>query len=115
MKKLLPLFLLSFLHFSNTSGQQISEFLDAYTGENAIPYIQPLADIFTASVNTGTREWSRIDTTFYIRVRGSVIYSWASEKSKTFLAVTPENFEPQQIVEVPTIVGKNEAVAVAGV
>jgi|SRR5687767_12539127 len=115
MKKLLPLFVFNLLYFSYTSAQQVSDFLDAYTGENAIPYIQPLADIFTASVNTGTREWSRIDTSFYLRIRGQVIYSWPSEKSKTFNAVTPENFEPQQLVEVPTIVGKNEAVAVAGV
>ncbi|HZV70851.1 MAG TPA: DUF6588 family protein [Saprospiraceae bacterium] len=115
MKKILTLFVINFLYFSSINAQQVSDFLDAYAGDNAIPYIQPLADIFTANVHTGTREWSRIDTSFYIRIRGQAIYSWPSEKSKTFTGVTPENFEPQQFVKVPTIVGKNEAVSVAGV
>jgi len=115
MKKTLLLFTFSFLVVSHTKTQALGEFLDAYFGDNAIPYIQPLADVFTANVNTGTREWSRIGTNFYFRIRGTAIYSWPSEKSKTFNAVTADHFEPQQTVEVPTIVGKNEAVSVAGV
>src|SRR5688500_2781691 len=98
MKKILTLFVFNFLYFSYIQAQQVNDFLDAYYGDNAIPYIQPLADIFTANVHTGTREWSLIDTAFYIRIRGQVIYSWPSEKSKTFTAVTAENFEPQQFV-----------------
>lgn len=115
MKKALLLFTLGFLLSSNIKAQVLSDFLDAYFGDNAVPYIQPLADILAANVNTGTREWSRIDSTFYFRIRGTAIYSWPSEKSKTFTAVTSEDFEPQQFVEVPTIIGRNEAVSVAGV
>lgn len=115
MKKALLLFTFGFLLHPNIRAQGISDFLDAYFGDNAIPYIQPLADVLTANVNTGTREWSGIDSTFYLRIRGTAIYSWPSAKSKTFTAVTPEYFEPQQFVEVPTIIGKNEAVSVAGV
>jgi len=42
-------------------------------------------------------------------------YSFPSEKMKTFQGVTANGFEPEQIIEVPTIVGKNEAIAVEGV
>src|SRR5687768_16403090 len=115
MKKTFFLFIFSFLVVSHTRPHALSEFLDAYFGDNAILYIQPLADVFTANVNTGTREWSRIDTNFYLRIRGTAVYSWPSEKSKTFTAVTADHFEPQQYVEVPTIIGKNEALSVAGV
>ena len=96
-------------------AQNISEYLDSYLGDNAVPYVQPLADIFTANLNTGTREWSGIDSTFYIRIKGQVIFSYPGESMKTFDAVTPDGFEPQQIIEAPTIIGKNEVVEAAGI
>lgn len=115
MKKTFLLFTFSFLVISHTKTQAIGEFLDAYFGDNATPYIQPLADVFTANANTGTREWSRIDTSFYFRIRVTALYSWPSTESRTFTAVTPDHFEPQQFVDVPTIVGNNEAISVPGV
>ena len=33
--------------------QNIKDYLDAYLGENAVPYVQPLADLFASNINTG--------------------------------------------------------------
>lgn len=115
MKKVVTLLIAGIFLSTSSIAQNLNEFLDSYFGENAIPYIQPLADIFTANLNTGTREWSAIDSNFYIRLSVHATYSFPSEKMKTFQGVTGNDFEPPQIVEVPTIVGKNETIAVEGV
>lgn len=114
MKKALLLFTLGILLIPKPKAQGIGDFMDAYFGDNAVPYIQPLADIFTANANTGIYEWSHIDTSFYFRIRATAIYSWPSAESRTFTAVTPDHFEPQQFVDVPTIVGDNEAISAPG-
>ncbi len=115
MKKVFAIFTVVVSLTNSSKAQKLNDFLDSYLGVNATPYIQPLADIFTANLNTGTREWSDIDTNFYVRIRAQAIYSFPSEKMKTFHGVTINNFEPVQTVEVPTIVGKNEAVSVNGI
>lgn len=115
MKKSFILIAFLLILYNNAKSQNLSDYLDSYLGENSTPYIQPLGDLFTSNINTGTREWSGIDSTFYLRVRGQVLYSFPSQKMRTFQAVTLNGFEPEQTVEVPTIIGNNEAISVDGV
>lgn len=107
------LFVVTF--FTNSlMSQKLSEFIGSYFGNNAVPYLQPLPDLLTANMNTATNEWSAIDSSLYIRLSIHAIYSFPSEKMKTFQGETGNSFEPAQIVTVPTIVGKNDAVSVDG-
>ena len=60
-----------FMMFTNMvqgQDQNIKDYLDAYLGENAVPYVQPLADLFASNINTGVWEWSKADTNFYFRL-----------------------------------------------
>jgi hypothetical protein len=115
MKKFSTLVLLLSLIAARPIAQQsVNDYLDAYLGDNATPYIQPLADIFTSNLNSGVWEWSGMDSSLYLRLRIHTMFSFTPNSLKTFKATTGNNFEPEQVVEVPTIVGKNEAVAVEG-
>jgi len=84
MKKVISVVTVCMLLSSSSKAQDFNDVLDSYLGANATPYVQPLADIFAANLNTGTREWSDIDSNFYIRLSVQGIYSFPSEKMKTF-------------------------------
>jgi hypothetical protein len=85
----------------------IDDYIDSYAGENAVPYVQPLADIFTSSINTGVWEWSAIDRDFYLRLKLQGMVSWPTESMRTFTGTTTGDFRPVQTAEVPTIIGND--------
>lgn len=114
MNKIRVLFLLV-MTSSLCVSQTIDQFLDSYQGENAIPYLQPLADLFTANLNTGIREWSKIDTSIYIRISMVAMASFPAKSQKTFTGKTDSDFEPEQTTAVPTIIGAVQPVTVPGV
>ena len=105
------LFLLTNLLKSQGS---IDDVVDSYAGENAAPYVQPLADIFTSSINTGVWEWSTIDKDFYLRLKLQGMMSFPSESMRTFTGRTTGNFSPQQTAVVPTIIGDESSVILQG-
>ncbi len=110
-------FIISFLLLTNTvssQDQSIKEYLDAYIGENAKPYVQPLANLFTSNINTGIWEWSKHDSTFYFRLKAQAIASFPAESMRTFTGKTTGDFRPAQTVTVPTIIGDKNIVILQG-
>ncbi|MEO6191277.1 MAG: DUF6588 family protein, partial [Saprospiraceae bacterium] len=99
----------------HTNAQSFEDLINSYIDNNASGYLRPIADLATANMCTGIREWSKIDTHFYIRVGVVGSYSFPSQKMKSFSGKTGLGFEPEQEVKVPTIIGANEAIAVEGV
>lgn len=94
--------------------QTIKEYLDAYVGENAVPYLQPLADLFTSNINTGVWEWSKADSTFYFRLKAQAIVSYPTENMRTFTGHTSGDFQPPQTVIAPTIIGDRTNIILQG-
>ncbi|MDQ3018094.1 MAG: hypothetical protein M3R25_15390 [Bacteroidota bacterium] len=118
MKKSISIFafflcLASFVN-AQVQNRSISDYLDSYVGENAVPYVQPLADMFTSSINTGVWEWSSIPDKLYVRVKLQGMASWPDASMRSFKGVTTGDFSPQQTASVPTIIGDNRSVTIQG-
>jgi hypothetical protein len=105
-----------FLHIQMTIGQdqKIKDYLDAYIGENAKPYVQPLSNLFTSNINTGVWEWSQDDSPFYFRLKAQAIASFPAESMRTFTGKTTGDFRPQQTATAPTIIGDRDPVVLQG-
>jgi hypothetical protein len=116
MKKIIAFCLGSFfyLNFSYAQNQTIKEYLDAYVGENAQPYLQPLADLFASNINTNVWECSQTDTKLYVRLKVQAMASFPSESMKTFMGKTTGGFTPPQTLEVPTIIGDKDLTILQG-
>lgn len=97
------------------SQEGVEDFLNTYIDDNTGPFVQPLFELMTANLNTGLREWSAIDSSFYIRIGINVMSSYPSSAQRTFTAKTNESFEPFSTAEAPTIIGAVEPVEVDGV
>ncbi len=94
---------------------QIEDQLSAYTGDNAIGYLQPLADAFGAGLNDGfyrsayiPREGVHISLEF--RAMGVLF----GDEAKTFEATTESGFQPVTTVDAPTVIGDGSVVLVDG-
>ena len=96
-------------------GQTLNALLNAYGDGNANGYLRPLADLFGAGLNTGARDWAKLDSGFHIRLTAVGTFTFPAGSLKTFEASTPESFTPSVIRKVPTVIGKNETVSVEGV
>ncbi len=119
MKKSISLIAFSLILGSAVKAQvenrSINDYLDSYVGENAVPYVQPLADLFTSSINTGIWEWSSMpQDKFYIRLKVQGMMTWPDESMRTFRGTTTGDFQPEQIVSVPTIIGDNNSITLQG-
>lgn len=121
MKKNFLLTALAFIFYlpiqfeSTLCAQKIEDLLDSYIDANAKGYLQPLGELVSSNIHTGIREWSRVDSNFHVRIGLNAMLAFPNSKMKTFTGTTGLGFEPQQSVEVPTIIGENKAVAVEGV
>ncbi len=115
MRKLIAVFV-SVLLLTNLMKAQstIDDYLDSYIGENAVPYVQPLADVFTSNINTGVWDWSSIGSDFYLRLKLQGMVSFPDESMRTFTGRTTGDFRPAQTMVVPTILGNGESVVVQG-
>jgi hypothetical protein len=92
----------------------IQDYLDSYAGENAVPYVQPLADILTSNINTGIWDWSAIPDEFYLRLKLQGMMSFPDESMRTFTGRTTGDFRPEQSMTVPTIIGDQNATVLQG-
>jgi len=115
MKKYLLKFIFIFFLIDYALGQNLNAILDAYRGENAKGYVNPLIDLIGANLNTGRSEWAKLDSGFHVRISAIGSASFPSAKMKVFNATTYETFTPLSTHSVPTVIGKNEAVTVIGV
>lgn len=92
----------------------IDDYIDSYIGENAVPYVQPMADIFTSNIHTGVWEWSAMPQEFYLRLKVQGMASFPTEDMRTFSGRTTGTFQPEQTVIVPTIIGSEDGVIIEG-
>lgn len=114
MKKLISIVVAGLLLTNLMKAQSIEEYLDSYVGENAVPYVQPLADLFTSNINTGVWEWSTIESDFYLRLKLQGMMSFPSESMRTFTGRTTGDFRPQQTVIASTIIGDEDGILLEG-
>lgn len=97
------------------AAAQVEDQLSAYTGQNGIGYLQPLADAFGASLNDAFFRTAYIPKTG-VRVSLEVLVMGVmfSDDDRTFKATTEQGFQPETTVDAPTIVGDGKAVIVPG-
>jgi hypothetical protein len=89
--------------------------ISVYTGDNAVGYLQPLANAFGAALNSSFGYSAHIPkNSFHLSLEAPVMGVIFEDKDRTFMA-TPENgFTPNTPHSVPTVVGSGDAVTVTG-
>ncbi|NBC84067.1 MAG: hypothetical protein GVY19_11920 [Bacteroidetes bacterium] len=118
MKKLFTVFLIALLPAIYSIAQTSLDFEDvigAYQGDNGEKFVQPLADVVTANFNSGLYHNAvapKLGLQIYVGVKGMI--GFIPDKNKTFMAQPPGYFEPQDLVEAPTLMGSSDAVVVDG-
>lgn len=96
-------------------SQDIDDNISDYSSKNGELYLQPLADVFGANINSGLFHSAKIPKfgiNFEIGVK--LMYAPISAAKKTFYAVEENGFEPPPDQEFPTIFGSEEGVEVPG-
>ncbi len=96
-------------------GQDVSDFLERYTGNDAENYIRPLADAAGADFNSGWYRSAKVERNGFHLYIGLVAQSAPiADKNKTFTAVTPDHFSPATNAEVSTVLGPPSNTSVQG-
>ena len=96
-------------------AQQLEDYVSKYTSENGSGYMQPLADAFGGSLNSGFYRGARIKTFgFHIYIGVEAMVALIADDQKTFTAKTEAPFSPAQTAEAPTIFGSGQGAAVTG-
>ena len=97
-------------------ASQLEDNLSVYSEKNATGYMQPLADLIGANLNSGLFRSADIPVSgFLLSLEIPVMMTKVRDKDRTFRATTEEGFFPEQTVDAPTAVGPGEAVIVDGV
>ena len=101
--------------FAPPLAAQIEDQLSAYTGANAMGYLQPFSNAFGADLNTGIfRSASIPKMRPKIRLEIQVMSVIFGDDDKTFRAVTERGFTPRTSAYAPTVVGSGKALIVEG-
>jgi len=96
-------------------ASQINDQLSAYTGANAMGYLQPLANAFGADLNSGIFRTASIPKMApKIRLEIQVMGVFFGDDDRTFRAVTERGFTPVTYANAPTVVGSGQALIVEG-
>lgn len=112
----LAIVLICFSFFtSNLRSQAIADLFSGYIDENAKPYLAPLSHLIAGNLHSGIREWGNVDSSFHVKLGINLIFAYPTSNMKSFMGKTIAGFEPEQVVEVPTVIGANDAVRVEGV
>ncbi len=92
--------------------------ISVYTGDNAVGYLQPLANALGAALNSGFGYSAYIPkTSFHVSVEAPVMGLFFEDDDRTFQATAESGFVPQPgttSYDVPTVVGGSEAVIADG-
>ena len=89
--------------------------ISVYTGDNAVGYLQPLANAFGAALNSSFGYTAYIPrSSFHISLEAPVMGVFFEDADRTFEATTESGFQPTTTTAVPTVVGPGEAVIVPG-
>ncbi len=115
LKRIILFTLAVFFSFSITTSQDIEELVSKYTENNGKGYMQPLADAFGATFNSGlfhTAGLKKLGFQAYLGVVASTAF--ISDKRTTFDATTQGFTDPEITATAPTVFGPGEAVSVDG-
>ncbi len=85
---------------------QIQENLSSYGADNAVGYLQPLKDAFSAGLSNGLFPNGAVPSGglhFHLSLQAMVVNF--NDDDRTFLARTPAGFPVDASLEVPTVVG----------
>jgi hypothetical protein len=92
--------------------------ISVYTGDNAVGYLQPLANAFGAALNSGFGYSAYIPkTSFHVALEVPVMGVFFEDADRTFMATAESGFVPnpgETSFQVPTVVGNGDAVVVDG-
>ncbi len=100
---------------AHRADAQLDNLLAKYGGTNSEGFIQPLADAFSANLNSGLFQDGNVPLDgFHIRVGAVLMGAPVSDSRKTFTAKTDGFFSPEQTVQAPTVFGSSQSVAVNG-
>ena len=92
--------------------------ISVYTGDNAVGYLQPLANALGSALNSGFGYSAYIPkTSFHLSVEAPVMGLFFEDDDRTFQATAESGFVPQPgttSYDVPTVVGGSEAVIADG-
>jgi hypothetical protein len=98
------------------AASQLEDNLSAYSEKNARGYMQPLADLIGADLNSGLFRSAGIPVSgFRLSVEIPAMLTRVGDDDRTFRGTTEEGFFPEQTVDAPTVVGPGDAVIVDGV
>lgn len=115
LKRIILVSFTVFFSFSIATSQDIEELVSKYTENNGKGYMQPLADAFGATFNTGlfhTASLKKLGFQAYLGVVASTAF--ISDKRTTFDATTQGFTDPEITTEAPTVFGPSESVDVNG-
>jgi hypothetical protein len=89
--------------------------ISVYTGDNAVGYLQPLANAFGAALNSSLGYSAYIPkASFHISLEAPVMGVIFDDADRTFEATPESDFTPDTPQRVPTVVGSGDAVTVTG-
>lgn len=97
-------------------AQDVEDNISNFSSKNGGLYLEPLADAFGASINSGFFHSAKIERTgFHVYLGLHVMAAPISEDQKTFTAVSEGDFNPPPNTVLPTVFGSNEEVEVEGI
>jgi|WetSurMetagenome_2_1015567.scaffolds.fasta_scaffold01624_3 hypothetical protein len=115
LKRFFPTFLIVFLISVPALPQNLEDYITKYNADNGKGYLQPVADAFGASFNSGLFHSAQLKKLGFQAYLGVVTTAaFIPSKSKTFTATTDGEFAPVQSAEVPTVFGPVDPVTVDG-
>lgn len=116
MKRSIILCLSVLLLSVGASAQDLEENIEKYTSANGKRYLQPLADVFGANLNSGFYHTAKVPKFgLHLRVGVSAMYAPVSDAQKTFVSVAEDGFPVPEGMELPTLFGSDDPVNVGGV
>ncbi|MFO7655953.1 MAG: DUF6588 family protein [Bacteroidales bacterium] len=115
LKPLITILTIFCLSVSSSYTQDIEGLVSKYTEENGKGYLQPLADAFGATFNSGLFHSAKLKKNgFQLYLGVSTSVAFIGDKRKTFSATTQNFANPEITTEAPTIFGPSKSVSVSG-
>lgn len=96
-------------------AQDIADMVSRYTSANGKHYMQPLADVFSANLNSGLfqrADLPKLGLRLQIGLKSTVAF--IGTRQKTFDATTEGSFYPPLSAKAATVFGSNKIVSVTG-
>jgi hypothetical protein len=99
----------------SAQAQKLNDFVGKYGNANGAGFMQPLADAFSANLNSGLFESAYVPLEgFHINFSVVALGAPVSDSRKTFLAKTDDPFSPPGSTQAPTIFGSTDGASVPG-